>query len=193
MIADGSDVFFQRDPFELARRTPNAELIFFGDRGDSPPEGERYFRLRMDQCADAARRAVPLLNNIAAAFGGVYANGGIFLGSAAAVLSLCEEVERSAVACGYWESDHGLVNYARFRELERRGPGAVRPFPDMHHSISMGHYNWPMRNSRGEFLNHRTEEVLYIVHQYYTRAHHANLGLFYNKVRPWLTSALRYT
>ena len=50
LVADGSDVFFQRDPFELLRRYAAASLLFFGDRGDDPDEGRRYFRRRMLEC-----------------------------------------------------------------------------------------------------------------------------------------------
>lgn len=186
MVADGSDVFFQRDPFDLSRRYGAAELLFFGDRGDTFPEGERYFRQRLDECADDARKAPALLDAVQGAFGGVYANGGIFLGSRRAVLSLAEEVVRSAEACGYWESDQGLVNYARYLEAERRGRDKVVCFPDMAHSVSMGHYAWPSRNANDELTNAHTGEVLHIVHQYYTRQHKNNLQIYYAKVAPWL-------
>ncbi|KAH8093977.1 hypothetical protein JL720_3957 [Aureococcus anophagefferens] len=70
MVADGSDVFFQRDPFDLSRRYGAAELLFFGDRGDRFPEGERYFRQRLNECADDAEGAA-LLDAVQDAFGGV--------------------------------------------------------------------------------------------------------------------------
>ncbi|KAH8043808.1 hypothetical protein JL720_17290 [Aureococcus anophagefferens] len=84
------------------------------------PQGERYFRQRLNECADDAGASCWAQCR---AFGGVYASGGIFLGSRRAVLSLAEEVVRSAEACGYWESDQGLVNYA----VPRGGGGGTRP------------------------------------------------------------------
>ena len=42
MHVDGSDVFFQQDPFELTKG-PQVDGIFFGDRGDKPGEGARFF------------------------------------------------------------------------------------------------------------------------------------------------------
>lgn len=185
MIADGSDVYFQRDPFELARRHAPAELIFFGDRGDDFKEGERYFRQRMGECADAARKTPALLDDAQGRFKGIYANGGILLGARTAMRSLTAEVVRSAVACGYWESDQGLVNYARLLEANARGDDKVLAFPDMHYSISMGHYAWPDRNDKDEFLNTHSRAVLHIVHQYYTRQHKNNLQVFYRKVEGW--------
>ena len=186
MIADGSDVYFQRDPFDLARRYAPAELLFFGDRGDTFPEGRRYFRQRMTECADESRKGPSLLDAVDEAFRGIYANGGIFLGTRDAVLSVAEEVVRSSERCGYWASDQGLVNYARYLEATRRGHDRVVCFPDMQYSVSMGHYAWPTRNARDELLNAHTSDVLHIVHQYYTRQHKNNLQVFYSKVAPWL-------
>ena len=53
MVADGSDIFFQRDPFDLVRRYATADLLFFGDRGDDAAEGARYFRFRLNECGPA--------------------------------------------------------------------------------------------------------------------------------------------
>ena len=113
LVADGSDVFFQRDPFELLRRYAAASLLFFGDRGDDPDEGRRYFRRRMLECPglDAP------LERVEEAFGGVYANGGVFLGARGAAADLVGRVAAYARACGAWESDQGLLNLARYRML----------------------------------------------------------------------------
>jgi len=109
-------------------------------------------------------------------------SGGIFLGARGAVLALAREVVASARACGYWESDQGLVNYARsLVPLE-----SVVAFPDRARSVSMGHYVWPHADAEGRLLNADTREVLHIVHQYYTRQHRRNLPLFYQRVAPWL-------
>lgn len=186
MVADGSDVFFQRDPFALAAAHPAAALLFFGDRGDDPDEGGRYFRRRMAECADERYRDPKLAAAVDARFGGVYANGGLFLGDARAVGRVAAAVVASAAACGTWESDQGFLNLARYRELEASTDAAVLAFPDMAHSVSMGHYAWPDRNEKDELLNKDTRDVLTIVHQYYTRQHKANLPRFYAKVVPWL-------
>ena len=42
-IADGADIFFQRDPFELAVQNPGADFVFFGDRNDIPSRGTEFF------------------------------------------------------------------------------------------------------------------------------------------------------
>jgi len=192
MIADGSDVFFQRDPFELsAKLGPAVDLIFFGDRADDFKEGERYFRLRMNQCADKTLTAPDHLDRINSDFRGIYANGGLLLGKAQAMLSLSTSVEKLAVACAFWESDQGLVNFARHLEMKTRSPGAVVAFADKTHSVSMGHYAWPTRDSSGQLLSLETREPLYIVHQYYSGQHHKDLGLYFAKVKPWLHEAAK--
>ena len=71
-------------------------------------------------------------------------------------------------------------------EAERRGRDKVVCFPDMAHSVSMGHYAWPSRNANDELTNAHTGEVLHIVHQYYTRQHKNNLHIYFAKVAPWL-------
>jgi len=181
LIADGSDVYFQRDPFGLLRRY-GADLFFFGDRGDDAKEGERYFRQRLGECASLADAAV--LDAVQEAFGGVYANGGVFLGSRTAVADLAGRVVGYAHQCGAWESDQGLLNLARYRMLEK-DPGAVRTVPDRLHSVAIGHYDWPHVDARG-LLTNLDGEALHVVHQYYTRRSRGALQEYYRRVRPWL-------
>ena len=59
MIADGSDVYFQRDPFELSRAHPDAQLIFFGDRGDDPSGAASSVRVMGLTWRDEACRRAP--------------------------------------------------------------------------------------------------------------------------------------
>jgi len=183
LVADGSDVFFQRDPFELLRRYAAASLLFFGDRGDDPDEGRRYFRRRMLECPglDAP------LERVEEAFGGVYANGGVFLGARGAAADLVGRVAAYARACGAWESDQGLLNLARYRMLAEAGfdGDRVKAVADRVHSVAMGHYDWPHVDARGA-LAAAGGEALHVVHQYHTRRARGALQEYYRRVRPWL-------
>ncbi|KAH8097130.1 hypothetical protein JL720_7 [Aureococcus anophagefferens] len=158
MVADGSGVFFQRDPFDLSRRYGAAELLFFGDRGDRFPRASATSASGSTSAPTAGASCWAQCRARSAAS----ANGGIFLGSRRAVLSLAEEVVRSAEACGYWESDQGLVNYA----VPRGGAaGRDKSLPGHDPPVSMGHYAWP-----------------------YTRQHKNNLQIYCAKVAPWLSA-----
>ena len=183
LVADGSDVFFQRDPFELLRRYAAASLLFFGDRGDDPDEGRRYFRRRMLECPglDAP------LERVEEAFGGVYANGGVFLGARGALIDLVGRVAAYARECGAWESDQGLLNLARYRMLAEAGfdGDRVKAVADRVHSVAMGHYDWPHVDARGA-LAAAGGEALHVVHQYHTRRARGALQEYYRRVRPWL-------
>jgi len=187
MIADGSDVFFQRNPFSLSRQYATYSLLFFGDRGDSASKARSYFRRCMGQCGDPRLNSEPLLDRIHRQFSGVYANGGLLLGKTQAMYNLSLLVVATASRCNFWTSDQGLVNYARFLAMTRDS-ASVFTFPDMTKSVSMGRYEVPHRNRADQLvrvLPNGEKEPYHILHQYYT-GNPKRLKRFYGLVRQWV-------
>lgn len=196
-IADGADIFFQRNPFELAVQYPTADLMFFGDRNDIPSRGVEFFNRMMPLCTSRERKDPVLLNKVQEAFTrevggrsyGVYANSGLILGKAQAMLELTSRVAEMAAECNYWRSDQSIVNLVRYYETNERGADKVLMFPDMEHSVSLGKYRWYRYTDDGWLANKQTLERLYVVHQY-DRSPDAEklMWLAKKKTKEWIES-----
>lgn len=196
-IADGADLFFQRNPFELAVEYPAADLVFFGDRGDSPHRGKEFFDRMMPKCQSPARNSQDVMDDVNRAFKGkgadgrgysIYANSGLILGKADAMLNLTSRVAEIAAECNFWVSDQSFVNLVRYYMLKERGADKVMMFPDMAKTASLGHYGWYYWTEDGWLseIGNKSER-LYVVHQY-DRAPQAKLltELAWNKTAEWL-------
>jgi len=195
-IADGADLFFQRNPFELAVEYPDADLVFFGDRGDSPSSGKQFFDRMMPNCQSSARNEQSLMKDVNTAFKGkgadgrkysIYANSGLILGKADAMLELTSRVAEIAAECRFWVSDQSFVNLVRYYMLKERGADKVMMFPDMAKTASLGHYSWYYWTEDGWLATmDGTRERIYVVHQY-DRAPQAKMltELAWNKTAEW--------
>ncbi|CAK0848274.1 unnamed protein product [Prorocentrum cordatum] len=194
-IADGADLYFQRNPFELAVEYPSADLVFFGDRGDSPSRGKQFFDRMMPRCESSKRNEPSLMDAVDKAFMrkvdgrpySVYANSGLILGKADAMLSLTSQVAEIAAECRFWISDQSFVNLVRYYMMKERGEDKVLMFPDMEKTASLGHYSWYFWTEDGWLANKDTKEKLYVVHQY-DRAPQAKMltELVWNKTAEWI-------
>jgi hypothetical protein len=194
-IADGADLYFQRNPFELAVEYPTADLVFFGDRGDDVPRGKQFFDRMMPKCESSKRKEQSLLDDVQRTFkrkvGGrsysVYANSGLILGTADAMLALTSQVADIAAECRFWVSDQSFVNLVRYYMMKERGADKVLMFPDMEKTVSLGHYSWGTYTEDGWLANQWTKDKLYVVHQY-DRAPQAKMltELAWKKVADWV-------
>ena len=80
----------------------------------------------MPLCKSPARNEAGLLADVERAFTrqvgdrtyGVYANSGLILGKADAMLELTSRVARIAAECKYWKSDQSIVNLVRYYEMK---------------------------------------------------------------------------
>jgi len=195
-IADGADLYFQRNPFELAVEYPGADLVFFGDRGDSPSRGKQFFDRMMPRCESSKRNEPSLMDDVDETFMrevdgrqfSIYANSGLILGKAEAMLSLTSQVAEIAAECKFWISDQSFVNLVRYYMIKERGEDKVLMFPDMEKTASLGHYSWYYWTEDGWLATKDgTKERLYVVHQY-DRAPQAKMltELIWNKTAEWI-------
>lgn len=175
-IGDGVDVYFQRDMFGssgLLELHSGSELVFFGDRADRPDRAVWFFHMMLtENCKDKRYNNETFIEEAKASFQEagyklpVYANGGMILGKAAALLSLTSQVKEIAHTCGFWTSDQSFMNVARYREIKSRGKERVLMFQDQEQTISTGRYKWKHYTDAGEFAKKDTNEPLYVVHQW---------------------------
>ena len=105
------------------RRDPSPRNVHVAAAASPRPVSTEYPR------RDALPPPQALHDAVVADFGGVFANGGLFLGGRGAMLELSDDVAATAAACGQWESDQGLVNLARYRRRRRMLPSRTTPPP----------------------------------------------------------------
>ncbi|CAK0840618.1 unnamed protein product [Prorocentrum cordatum] len=149
----------------------------------------------MPRCESSKRNEQSLMDAVDKAFMrkvdgrpySVYANSGLILGKADAMLSLTSQVAEIAAECRFWISDQSFVNLVRYYMMKERGEDKVLMFPDMEKTASLGHYSWYFWTEDGWLANKDTKEKLYVVHQY-DRAPQAKMltELIWNKTAEWI-------
>lgn len=170
-IVDGADIVFQANPFDLMHENPDADLFFFGDRGDVLGEGERYFKKRAKSIGLGYSNE-EFLQKVQAAFYNkekeysVYANGGAFFGTFQAVLDIQRQMIQISSASRFWHSDQGQMNIARYLYGEKHGMEKVVCYPDMTRSIVLGNnQNYDLFSKEGLVTNEAGLPFIF-VHQY---------------------------
>lgn len=170
-IVDGADVMFQKNPFDLMQENPNADVLFFGDRGDDQSRGRVYFQARTSTIGLGFANG-EFHHKVDKAFFNeeqnysVYANGGALCGKLQAAMEIQNQMKQISIASGYWHSDQGQMNIARYLYGEKHGKEKVVCYPDYSRSITMGHLQkWSSFTKDGFFANAQGMPIT-LLHQF---------------------------
>jgi len=170
-VADGADIVWQQDPFDLMKENQKADAIFFGDRGDDHGEGRAYFEKRC-KAIGGKYNEKELLQKVHSQFFDeeeryhVYANGGMMMGKLAAVLELQKQMVQISADSGFFRSDQAQMNFARYFYAEKHGKESVVAYADYVRSATMGHvHKFNIFTKEGLFANNKHQPLTFL-HQY---------------------------